>query len=257
MSIGKCLANEFPGRRLGVVGFLSDEGAAIYQHLSGLSFNYLLAEETRELLSGNKPEVAVNRESLHATLCADVSILQSRHLWVNCLAIATPGLELLSAAEITALGLEYFSQAEILTEYCQQHELLFVGLLGTEWDVDDAGPLVQALGAHRVQVWTPESEVRPLLSICAQKALRGEVQFGRRTFAADEFCAEVVDQMIHAACGMMNALVICNPELRPLIRLFKSKRKQFFTTTPIIDLTNLYWQKLTQAISRRQKDPPS
>lgn len=211
------------------------------------------AERTRELLAKHDITTA-DRERLSVALRTDISDLKCQLSWVNCVAIATPGLEMLDDTEIKASGLEFYSQTDLLVRYCTERGYSHLGLLGTEWDVNDDSPLVQTLKQKHFEIYTPELEHRASVSACAVGALRGWIQYQGRVLEGSDYCAEAVGQIIHNACGLMNALVICNPELRPLIPILKAKRRQFFATTPIIDLPSLYWGELAK-ISQSQEKP--
>lgn len=240
-------------KKLVATGFLSDEGADAYRKLSGLNWEFPCVERTRELLRKRNIAPLVDYERLHAALQADVSDLKRQFPKIDCLAIATPGLEVLTKEEVKATGLEICSQTEMLVRYCIEHGLKHVGLFGTEWDVSKEGPLAQALEQNHIDAYVPKQEHRASLSACATVALRTYPQLHGRLLESEDYCAEVVDYMIHEACGTMEALVICNPELRALMRLFKSKRKQFFAVTPIIDLPGLYWHGIAERISQSQE----
>ncbi len=256
MSIAECF-NAVAGKRLAVVGFLSKEGARDYGYRGGLDFNSLPTEQVRELLVKGEYTPA-NLERLRAALQADIATLQCQYSWANCLAIATPGLELLTNEEVATTGLEVFSQSKLLVEYCLQHNLRSIALLGTEWDIAANSPLVRALEENDLEVWTPRPEYWHGLSICAMNAMDDRwISTHSCIVSADDFCAEATSWLIHDSCTMLDGVVICNPELRPLLRSLRARRKRFFATAPMIDLPGLYWDFLSKQLSQSQEKSPS
>lgn len=255
MSIAECF-NAVAGKRLAVVGFLSKKGARDYGHRGGLEFNSLPTEQVRELLVKGEYTPA-NLERLRAALQADIATLQCQYSWANCLAIATPGLELLTNEEVESLKLEFFSQIQVLTDCCVEQKFTRVGLLGATWDVCSGSPLVVALKQQGIEPLVLDVSYHAPVTACAAGALHNYIQHQGRMLSADDYCVEAVGQMIHEACGTMQALVICNPELRPLMSLLRSKRKQVFARTTIIDLPGLYWDFLSKQLSQSQEKSPS
>lgn len=244
-------------KRLVVTGFLSDDGASSYRKLSGLNWGFPRVERTRDLLAKRNIVPQVDYERLRTALQTDVLDLKRQYPEITCLAIATPGLEVLTREEVEATELEIYGQINMLVRYCVEHGYNHIGLLGTEWDVCAESPLVRALGQNQIGVYTPNPEHCASVSVCATTALKAYLQLHGRILDSSDYCTEAVDYMIHRACGTMEALVICNPELRALMPLLKSKRKQFFATTEIIDLPSLYWSELAKRISQPQEKTSS
>lgn len=246
MSMQECIL-QFPGQRLGVVGFLTEWARKKYQEVSTLEFGYLWREQTQTLAQDNLASVAL--EELRAALKVDIQNLSDEQSWVNTLAIATPGLELITTEDIAATGLKLVSLLTVIAEHCQTLGVKYAGLLGTELDIAEDGPLALALRAQGIQTWRPEQpDMRRRLSQYALTALDSSETHPNGDPEAIKYCIEVVDRMLFETAGFMDAVIVCNPELRPLMpHIQRLKRsRESFVAAHIIDATGLYWHKLAE-----------
>lgn len=257
MSMSECIM-QFPGQRLGVVGFLTEWARKKYQEVSNLEFGYLWQEQTRAIMAGDL--ATVDCAALRAALWVDIQNLRDQQSWINTLAIATPGLDIIAMEEVAATGLKLVSMVAAVTAHCKALGVKQVGLLGTELDMAEDGPLALSLKAQGIQTWRPrEPAMRQRLSQYTVSALGASGIYHNGAPEAIEHCMEIFDHMLFEAAGFMDAVVICNPELRPLMphiqRLKRSRAS--FVAAHIIDATGLYWHELAEnANIARSKNPP-
>lgn len=253
MSIEKCLENENLGGKLGVVGFMSPYGCLAYRRFSGVDF-FDVAEDAIPVMISNEI-TAETRAQLETELNTTITTLKCRNPWVNLLAIATPALDI----DVSIPDLQIISPVEAIVQHCLNSEVKCVGLLGTEWDTASDGPLAKALNQCKIQPWEPqERERRHALSQCVISALREPVLYKGQKVDAVKFCLDTVSQMLYETVGLMETLILCNPELRqlrpPLNDMFARKRK-FATMPKILDVTDIYWPRIIEVVSQLQENP--
>lgn len=255
MSLQECIL-QFPGQRLGVVGFLTTWARKKYQEVSTLDFGYLWEEQTQAITTGNL--TTIDTQALRAALKVDIQNLKEEQSWINTLAIATSGLEILTAEEAASTGLKLVSMVTVVAEHCRALGVKQVGLVGTELDMAADGPLALALRERGIQTWRPEQPaMRQQFSQSAVTALNSTDEYPNGTPQAIARCMEIIDRMLFEATGFMDAIVVCNPELRPLmphIQQLKRKRESF-VAAQIIDATGLYWHALAANATGRSQNP--
>lgn len=255
MSLQECIS-QFPGQRLGVVGFLTKWAREKYQDVSTLDFGYLWQEQTQAIMADNLD--TIDTQALRTALKVDIQNLKDKQSWINTLAIATPGLDILTAEEAGSMGLRLVSIVAVVVEHCRTLGVKQVGLVGTELDMAEDGPLALALREQKIQTWRPEQPaMRRQFSQYALTALGSSDTCHNGAPEAIARCMEIIDHMLFEATGFMDAMIICNPELRPLmphIQQLKRKRESF-VAAHIIDATGLYWHALAANATARSQNP--
>lgn len=253
MSIEKCLENEHLSGKLGIVGFLSQYGRLAYRRFSGVDFYDVAEDRISAIIYGAITDDRYER--LKMELYTTVTTLKCRNPWVTFLAIATPALDLGSSIP----GLKVISPVGAIVSHCLTVGAKHIGLLGTEWDTAKDSPLAVALAQCGIQVYEPqEKERRHALSACVLDALRGSVRYNDKDVSMIDFCLDTVNQMLYESVGLMDVLVLCNPELRqlrPSLANMFIRKREFVPVLQVVDVTDIYWPTIDKAISQSQEKP--
>lgn len=243
------------GLSLGVVGLSSDRGLADYHRLGGFAFASLCKDTSRTDLSIDVTEVGWVK--LQAALYGDIVQLKNDVSSLRFLATATPSLELLSDEQKATMDLKTISLVETVVRHCVQYNLKQVGVLGTKWDMAETGPLIKALNQQGIQTWTPRDlAMREAISNCVVKAADDNyVNYQSRILGAEDYFVEVIRTMLYECAGLMDSLLICNPELRKFIPRIRQTDRPHFAVAPIIDVSMLYWEQIRNVLSGHENSP--
>lgn len=253
MNIGKCIEHEFAETSVGVVGFLSERGLRYYQDFSEARYFYSPSDDVRKIFSNDITIEA--QDEFCAIISEQIRQLKQQKPQLGSISVATPALDLLSSEQLSDLGLEKISPSELVAEHCVQNGIRRPALIGTEWDTAPGSPLIRVLEDRGIEPLTPRDRaMRHLLTVCALNAMQTSVQYANVLREANDFCIDVIRRMLYESANTLDALVICNAELRPFISRIHPCLKQQIVGISVVDIALLHWSAIAAKVP---ENPPS
>lgn len=255
MSIEQCIKNELRAKLIGVTGILTNDTFHTYRRCEGGQYFCLPDENIGAILRGDITTATKSR--LLVAMTESIQRFKQSSPWMSIITFATPALEILSPEQLSALGLELFSLNEIIARHCIKSGIKRPALLGTEWDTAPDSPLVKMLAEQGIEAQrlSPEEQrMYRLMTACVFNRMSSYINCEGTLKEASDFCVDVVNRLLYETVGTLDAFIVCNPELRPLISRLHQRLKRGNAALPIINASALH---LTALTARTFKNPPS